>query len=213
MNLKYFFDPLCGWCYGAAPLLEAAGRVSGLKLELLAGGLWPRPTSLPAAMRAQIRAADARVGQMTGQPYGKAYLEGWLEDESTLLDSRPPTAAWLAVQSIAPERGLAMIMAIHKAHYVDGRRVVELEVLTDLAGSFGLGVEAFKAALASVDVSAHVNNTRRAMARLNVGGFPAAFLESAGEIENVPLQSFFGDPAGFARMLQAATERYRATLN
>ncbi|MEG1327174.1 MAG: DsbA family protein, partial [Janthinobacterium sp.] len=26
-TLHYIFDPLCGWCYGAAPLVEAARAV------------------------------------------------------------------------------------------------------------------------------------------------------------------------------------------
>ena len=27
--LHYIYDPLCGWCYGAAPLVEAARAVPG----------------------------------------------------------------------------------------------------------------------------------------------------------------------------------------
>jgi putative protein-disulfide isomerase len=203
--LHYFHDPLCGWCYGAAPLIDAASRVAGLTLNLLAGGLWPQPTSLPSAMRAQIRAADARIGHMSGQPFGKAYLEGWLKDESTVLDSRPPTAAWLAAQAMAPERGLAMLQAIQNAHYVAGRRVVEADVLIDLAQKLGLDAEQFKNALAAVDVDAHIESTQRAMAQLGVSGFPTAFLERERKLEGVALQSFFGRPAEFAAALTKAT--------
>ena len=203
MRLKYFFDPLCGWCYGAAPLLDAASRIEGLELELLAGGLWARPTSLTAPMRAQIRAADARIGEMTGQYFGKNYLQGWLNDETTLLDSRPPIAAWLAVQSMAPDRAQAMLTAIQRAHYVEGRRVVERDVLIEVASSLGIDRQAFESALSNVDADAHIETTRRAMARLNVGGFPTAFLEREGKWRNVPLQSYFGDAEGFVKALQS----------
>jgi putative protein-disulfide isomerase len=170
-------------------------------VNLLAGGLWPRPTSLPAAMRAQIRAADARIGEMTGQPFGNDYLEGWLKDESTILDSRPTTAAWLAAQSISLELGIKMLQGIQRAHYVEGRRVVEQDVLKSVAESIGIGAADFDTALKSVDANAHIDSTRRKMAQLGVGGFPTAFLERNGQLQPVALQSFFGRPEAFATAL------------
>lgn len=204
-TLHYFHDPLCGWCYGAAPLLAAAYRVPGLKVNLLGGGLWPRPMSLPAPMRAQIRAADARIGQMTGQPFGKDYLEGWLADETGIVDSRPTTEAWLAAQSISPELGLKMLQGIQRAHYVEGRRVVEPEVLASIAQSIGISAADFDAAKTSVDVDAHIDDTRRLMSQLGVGGFPTAFLEHNGQLQAVALQSFFGQPDAFAAALSKAS--------
>lgn len=37
-TLHYVFDPLCGWCYAAAPLIEAAGQIDGLNIVMHAGG-------------------------------------------------------------------------------------------------------------------------------------------------------------------------------
>ena len=87
--LHYIYDPLCGWCYGAEPLVRAAGTVLDLKLELHAGGLWPKPTHLPPEMRHYIRDADARIAQISGQPFGQAYLSGLLLDPTLVLESRP----------------------------------------------------------------------------------------------------------------------------
>jgi putative protein-disulfide isomerase len=69
--LHYIYDPLCGWCYGAEPLVWAASKVDGLTLRLHAGGLWPQPTRLPDHMRRYIQQADARVGEISGQPDGE----------------------------------------------------------------------------------------------------------------------------------------------
>ena len=38
-RLHYLFDPLCGWCYGVAPLIAAAAGVPGLEIELHGGGM------------------------------------------------------------------------------------------------------------------------------------------------------------------------------
>ena len=39
-TLHYIYDPMCGWCYAAAPLIQAARQIDGLNIELHAGGLW-----------------------------------------------------------------------------------------------------------------------------------------------------------------------------
>ena len=38
-TLHYIFDPLCGWCYAAAPLVQSAREVPGLTLALHGGGM------------------------------------------------------------------------------------------------------------------------------------------------------------------------------
>ena len=44
MRLTYLFDPLCGWCYGASPLLAAARR-----------SITPRSASWTVAMHSCLR--------------------------------------------------------------------------------------------------------------------------------------------------------------
>lgn len=44
-TLHYIFDPLCGWCYGAAPLVEAARTVPGLAVAFHGGGMLAGPTA------------------------------------------------------------------------------------------------------------------------------------------------------------------------
>lgn len=63
-KLHYIYDPLCGWCYAAESLLEAA-MASGSRLyelELHAGGLFQR-MHIPADKRDMIRQSDARIAQ------------------------------------------------------------------------------------------------------------------------------------------------------
>ena len=87
--LHYIYDPLCGWCYGAEPLVWAAAKVDGLALRMHAGGLWPQPTRLPNQTRRYIAQADARVGQMSGQPYGEPYLNGCCSTRSSCSNRGP----------------------------------------------------------------------------------------------------------------------------
>lgn len=201
-RLHYIYDPLCGWCYGAEPLVKAATSVASLTMVLDAGGLWPQPTRLPEETRRYIQQADARIASMSGQPFGEAYLSGLLLDPALVLESRPPVAAVLAAQSLDASRALPMLHAIQHAHYERGLRVVERDVLTALAADCGLDVDAFAAALDTVAVDAHIADTRDLMQRIGAAGFPTFALEIDGELSNVAHHRFSADPPAFAEWLE-----------
>lgn len=203
MRLHYIYDPLCGWCYAAAPLVAAASALPGVDLVLHGGGLFASPTGLEAHMRQHIRAADARIASMSGQPFGAAYLDGLLADPAMVLHSPPAIAAVLSAEQMAPGQGLAMLKAIQHAHYVDGRRVVEGDVLADLARSLALAPDAFEAARRTVPVDRHMAETRRLMATSGIRGFPALLHEKAGQITALPLSDFYGRTGAFTAMVGA----------
>ncbi|WP_419895930.1 DsbA family protein [Roseomonas sp. USHLN139] len=194
-TLHYIHDPLCGWCYAASPLVAAAAALPGMIVALHGGGLWDPPTGLPPAKRSMIAAADARIAQLSGQVFGAAYLEGLLQDPATVFDSRPVTAALLA----AGEQALPMLRLIQTAHYVEGLRVVEPEVLAGLAAR--LGVDGFAARLSAVDVDGHIAATRRLMQRIGAGGFPTFLLESEAGLRPVPHSDCYGDVPRFVQRL------------
>ena len=205
--LHYLYDPLCGWCYGAEPLVRAARGVDGLEVRLRAGGLWPQPTSLPDEMRRYIREADARVAQMSGQPYGSAYLDGLLLDPGLVLHSAPTIAAVLAADALESGRGFDMLHGIQHAHSEDGRHVVRHDVLCDIAERLGFERKAFEAAVAAAPVDAHVADTRRMMSAVGARGFPTFVLDVEGRRFVVPHHRFGGSPEAFADWLRGEIDR------
>lgn len=144
---------------------------------------------------------------MSGQPFGDAYLTGLLLDPTMVLDSRPPTAAVLAAQSLDADKTLPMLRAIQQAHYVAGRRVVEHDVLCDIATEIGLDRSAFDAALRAASTEAHIEETRRLMGHIGSGGFPTFVLQKGDRLVGVPHQRYASDATGFRRWLaQELTE-------
>ena len=77
--LHYVYDPLCGWCYAAEPLVKAAADAC-VPIVLHGGGLWDPGVHAPEAKRRSMRETDARIARLTGQLFGEAYLEGLLVD-------------------------------------------------------------------------------------------------------------------------------------
>ncbi len=203
-RLHYFFDPLCGWCYGIAPLIAAAEHLPGVEMRLHGGGLWPQPTVLPPAMREKIRGYDAHLSRLTGQPHGKAYLEELLPSDHMVLDSAPTTAAVLAAGTLRPGGDLVMLRAIQRAHYIDGAHVVQRETLLRLAIAEGFDAVAFAAARDAAAPEAHIAESQALMRKLGVTGFPATFVEHRGSFTEVSPQDYFANPGGYVAAIQAA---------
>ena len=194
--LHYIYDPLCGWCYAAEPLVLAAAD-AGVAIKLHGGGLWDPAVHAPEAKRRSMRETDARIARLTGQPFGEAYFEGLLVNPASIWWSRPTIAAVLAAEALQADRGPAMIAAIQHAHYVEGRAVVDETVLAEAAGAIGLDRSRFSQAMQSAPVDAHVQATRRLMRDYGLHGFPSFLLQHDGGVARLPHEGCYGRPAEF----------------
>jgi putative protein-disulfide isomerase len=174
--LWYFADPMCSWCWGFAPVIEAIreGHRDRLKVALVLGGLRPGTTrTLSPREREEILHHWRQVSEMTGQPFR---FEGALP-EAFVYDTEPASRAVVAMGELDREAVFPLFKSIQAAFYAAGRDVTRPEVLADLA--FGLDADraAFLDALESDAVrsktAAHFEMARR----LGVGGFPTLVLQ------------------------------------
>ncbi|MFS2070704.1 DsbA family protein [Pseudomonas sp. CT11-2] len=208
MILHYIYDPLCGWCYGAKPLVQAAQAV--LPVIGHGGGMMSganRQTVSPQ-LRNYVMPHDRRIAEYTGQPFGEAYFEGLLRDGTAVFDSTPPIAAVLAAEQIAG-RGLELLGRLQTAHYVEGRRIADEAVLLELAAQTGLEPEAFQQAFSAADTDRHIKDSRALLARVGGQGFPTFALELDGQFTLVDIGPWLGKPQAFAQWLSqslSATE-------
>ena len=70
-RLLYVMDPMCSWCWGFAPVLEALteqAAAAGVGLQLVLGGLRRDSVAVDAAARVRYlgywQAVNASTGQM-----------------------------------------------------------------------------------------------------------------------------------------------------
>jgi len=209
-TLHLIHDPLCGWCYAAAPLVEAASRVPGVTVQLHGGGMLvgERRLRLTPAWRAYVMPHDRRIAQLTGQPFGAAYTDGLLQDDTVVLDSAPPTTALLAAQALGLP-GLTLLHRLQQAHFVEGQRIAEPAVLRALAAELGLDEAAFGAqldALTGAPTEAHFAQSRALLDWLGGQGFPTLALEHAGRWTPLPVGQHLGRPEAFVAALQTALQ-------
>ncbi|WP_027060327.1 DsbA family protein [Mesorhizobium loti] len=127
-EVTYLFDPLCGWCYGATPMLDRLSAIGAL-IELLPTGLFSGAGARPMdeGFAAHAWANDQRIERLTGQRFTQAYQRNVLGIRGTLLDSHAATLGISAAGLEDPSRRLTALKAIQRARYVDGRDVVTVE--------------------------------------------------------------------------------------
>ncbi|MBA2082869.1 DsbA family protein [Aeromonas veronii] len=194
-TLHYVYDPLCGWCYGAAPLLQAAATIAGLKIELHAGGLWmgSRRQPMGEALRDYVRPHDQRIEALTGQHFGERYFNELLLREGCLLDSEPPIRAVLAVTALGGD-GLVMLHRIQQSHYRDGIWIGEPAFLATLAAEQGIAAEAFQQSYLQAPLLQHLADSQGWMKRLGGQGYPTLGIERGGKLERIEVNQYLGVP-------------------
>jgi len=203
VKVHYFFDPMCGWCYGATSLLAAIAANSEIALELHPGGMIDNRAIEPD-FRNHILASDQRIAQMTGAEFGEGYIQRVKSGDEMVLDSFITARAILTAQQlgVAP---LEMLKAIQSAHYFQGKQVNRPEVLQELAASLGLeAAEWQKAFTANQNTErAEIQKSHQLMQKLQVQGYPTLIVEKDHEFIVLPHSRFYGRPEEWGAFLDS----------
>lgn len=140
--LWYFADPMCSWCWGFSPVIEALGHIyrDRLKVHLVMGGLRPgvREAMTPQ-LREEILHHWHEVHRRTEQPF---LFEGAMR-EGFVYDTEPACRSVVAVSEVNAKRSLPYLKRIHSAFYTEQKDVTKGEVLSKLAEEIGISQNDF----------------------------------------------------------------------
>ncbi|BCG78203.1 DsbA family protein [Mesorhizobium sp. 113-3-3] len=177
-DVTYLFDPLCGWCYGATPMLDRLSA-SGVRIELLPTGLFSGTGARPMdeGFAAHAWANDQRIERLTGQTFTQAYRNNVLNVRGTLLDSHAAALGISAAGLQDPSCRLTALKAIQRARYVDGRDIVTVEGVAAVLADAGMaGAAAMLKKPSETVLTAHrelVGRGRALFQRLHANGVPS----------------------------------------
>ncbi|MBB6413391.1 putative protein-disulfide isomerase [Mesorhizobium sangaii] len=176
--MTYLFDPLCGWCYGATPMLDRLSA-GGVRVELLPTGLFSGAGARPMdeGFAAHAWANDQRIERLTGQKFTQAYQHNVLNVRGTLLDSHAATLGISAAGLEDSSRRLFALKTIQRARYVDGLDIVTIEGIAEVLAAAGMrdAGDLLKAPTEGL-MTAHrelVGRGRALFQRLHADGVPA----------------------------------------
>ena len=106
-TLHYIYDPLCGWCYAASPLLQAAASLPGLDMQLHAGGMMSgsRRQAVTPALREAVKMA---VSKPLSKPKHKSKNSGHISRHN---GKSPVSMVWIQIIDACDISGTPMIFS------------------------------------------------------------------------------------------------------
>lgn len=202
VTFTYLFDPLCGWCYGAAPAIAALRGLGGVTLKAQPVGMFAWEHAVPLEhMRDHIRPADDRIAALTGQPFSEIYFERVIGQADGKVQSGPATQAlWLAEQS-KPGAALDLLPAIQRARYVDGRDITDPGLL---AGLGNLDADTITDPQTEAAARAWAGQGAQMMSAVGARGVPTLLMQDgAGRTGVVPSNYLYQDRDRLSELLAA----------
>lgn len=177
-TVTYLFDPLCGWCYGASPVIQQLGQQTDLLLELAPSGLFAGGgRTMDAAFADYAWSNDLRIAKLTGQRFTEDYRSQVLGRHGSRFDSAASTLALTAVSLTEPQRELETLKALQEARYVLGLDTCDVLVVEKLLRDQGLVAAADQLASSNAELlaanAARIQKAQGLMQTLGMQGVPA----------------------------------------
>lgn len=194
--LHYVYDPLCGWCYGIAPLIEVVSNIFPDAIRLHGGGLFTpaRAVTGGQSWKEHVTPIDERISQLSGQVFSHAYRDA-LGNTKMVLNSLLPISAILVAQ-IMGKRDVYLLKALQEAYYLDGLNISDKNTLLFIVKKLGFDVELFASLLSEISktqIQQHLSQTQQLMSQVNGHGFPTLFIEDSQGYHLIPVEKYLGD--------------------
>ena len=171
----YFADPMCSWCWGFSPVIDAIKSTFGEKLPIVLnlGGLRPGTTvALASETRQEILHHWHAVQQTSGQDFT---FEGALP-VGFIYNTEPASRAVVVLGEIDATLTLEYFKVIQKAFYLDQVDVTQIDQLSSLAQGYGVDRQQFNDLYHTDEIiqktQAHFYRTQQ----FGVRGFPTLIL-------------------------------------
>ena len=184
-ELRYFFDPLCGWCYGFAPVLMRLYEELKEEVDFVAhpGGMVVGVRVGPLGEKAAyIKGALPRLETLTGVTFGPEYRR-IVEDGSRVQDSVPPSRALTVLARLDghPGRTVPFAHDLLEANFAHGHDLADPAVLLEIAARYDLTEFAFLTSFTDPDTAAYTQAGFTAASQIGVTGFPTLVLRQGNQ--------------------------------
>ena len=206
-HLVYFADPMCSWCWGFSPVIEAIAERFGeqLPIRLVLGGLRPGTTEpMDQEARAETLGHWRHVQEASGQLFDWSFFER----EGFVYDTEPASRAVVLMRRRGPAQALAGLRRLQRAFYAEGRDVTDRDQLAALAGELGFEPREFRAGLDEITLIHETRADFALAAQSGVRGFPTLIAGTGGARDYMLITHGFQP----AQRVLPALERWLAEL-
>ncbi len=183
LQLLYFANPMCSWCWGFQPVTRALAE-RGYAIAVALGSLGAdRARPMRDLDKAKVREHWQHVIERTGQPFDF----GFFEREGFVYDTERPSRAIAVVRRHYPALALPFLGRLQERFYALGQDITDAAILREAAGEFGIEGEAFQTAFEAPATAAEIAAEWRQTAELGVTGYPTLLALQPGRPQVVTI--------------------------
>lgn len=179
-KIIYFFDTLCGWCYGFSPVIKKLAEKYGdqFEFEVVSGGMVTGERVQPARVMADyILGAYKQVEQTTGVTFGEPFLD-MLKEGSRMQSSFEPALVMTTFKTFLPKKAVFFAHDLQSANYHDGIDLNNFLNYKPLVEKYGLDWSVFAEKMKTQAMAKATNQDFQISNAYEVTGFPTVFFEN-----------------------------------
>lgn len=179
-RLIYVMDPMCSWCWGFAPVIDAITEAHPeLPLHLVAGGLRANHGApLDEHTRAVLAEHWQAVAEDSGQPVGDPQSL----PATFVYDTEPACRALVVARELDAAKVWGFVRELQQAFYLDVEDVTHAAVLTRIAESAGYSLKGFSELFDQQAMRDATVTDIRWVADLGMAGLPILLAERDGQL-------------------------------
>ena len=179
-EILYLTDPMCSWCWGFAPVIDAIRSEFGhtVPVRLVVGGL---RVGTREAMTPEVREFVLHHWREVQNTTGQEFRFDFEMPDGFTYDTEPSCRAVVAVRRIASEKTFAYFHRLQRAFYLENRDVTDFEVLAGEAAEVGIDSTRFRTLFTDPELKNETVGDFMFSTNLGIRGFPSVVLKCDDE--------------------------------
>jgi len=173
-KLIYFGDPMCSWCYGFAPEIEAIHqKFDQIPMEIVLGGLRPNGKQSMEELKDFLKEHWVEIEHETGQKFSYDILDV----DGFIYDTEPASRAVEVARTMKPDIALPFFKAVQTAFYFENKSTHDINTYLKIAEKFNLNQQKFEELFYSKAIIESTSNNFAQSVESGVRGFPTLVLQ------------------------------------
>ena len=173
--ILYFYDAMCGWCYGFSPVISKAADIFENDFDFIAvsGGMITGENIQPiSGISDFIKNTYPGVEKTTGITFGDAYLK-LVDDGTYMVNSIKPSIAMTVFKSFLPFKSVEFAGDLLRAHMGQGRDLNTREIYLELSEKYKIDADLFLQRLNQEEFHRRTAIEFEEVKKAGITGFPA----------------------------------------
>lgn len=183
-KLIYYYDALCGWCYGFSNVIAQVNETynKDLEIEVISGGLFlGNRVGYVNDVAPHIKSgAYKSVEAMTGVKFGEDFLKDVFGAGRMTLNSLWSSIALCVVKDKTPNKQLEFAEILLHAIYWDGMDTIDVKAIANCATKIGYDKNEFEKLMNEPQYKLAAESEFKNYKSNGIRGMPTLVLETKG---------------------------------